>query len=145
MNNNNGINDSIDVNKNMETIKNCIGDKKQIIAILYFFSHIVLASVLITCLKKQPIVLTSLLSALLGYIIYSEINEIPYIMLPLIGLVMYIIDFFIMDDFEESQIINNNLNNNIQNKNALITFKKTIWKLPFYGILSYYLIKFINK
>ncbi len=99
-------------------------DSQQIKQISYTLSHFVIATILILCLKKyNPILLFVLLASMLSYICYSEQL---YYMLPLLGFLLYIIDYTVMEtNFNE----NSTFCQRIQN---------TLWKVPYYSILLYY-------
>lgn len=100
--------------------------KKYLTDMLYLLSHIAFASILVVCLKNtNTTLLTIILSMMLGYISYEEQHNIPIHTLFSIGCLVYFFDLFIMSD-RMTSILN--------------VLKTTIWKLPYYGILSYYVI-----
>jgi hypothetical protein len=78
--------------------------------------------------RKQPLILFGLLSAILAYISFTEKERLPFYILPLYGTIMYIIDFCIISSY---------LTENI-NKSTLNVLERTIWKLPYFGIIMYY-------
>ncbi len=108
--------------------------KKYLIDMLYLLSHIVFASILVVCLKNtNTTLLTIILSIILGYISYDEQHNIPVYTLFSVGCLMYFFDLFIMSKSSEE----------FGRVSLLRTLKTTIWKLPYYGILSYYVILYI--
>lgn len=112
--------------------------KQQIVQILYLLSHIVFATILVICLKNiNPILLFLLLFGILSYISYEEQQFIPFYTLFIIGAVVYLIDLFITKQRAFSEI-------SIYKHSVINTLKNTLWKLPYYGILSYYLLLYVN-
>lgn len=108
--------------------------KKYILDTLYLLSHIAFASILVVCLKKiNPLLLAVLLFAMLGYISYDEQRTMPIYTLVAVGTAMYCVDLFIVGDPKES----------LKKKSTLRTLKDSIWKLPYYGIISYYVILYV--
>lgn len=109
--------------------------KKYVLNMIYLLSHIAFASILVICLKNTNTpLLAVLLSLTLGYISYDEQHNMPIYTLFLVGSLLYFFDLFIIGkqskDFEKTSILN--------------TLKRTIWKLPYYGILSYYVILYVT-
>lgn len=103
---------------------NFYNDNKNILDALYFLSHIIIATILVYCLKKyKPFVLTLLLLIILGNISYYESQSIPLFILPFAGFVYYFTDF-VLD--KQCNLDNNNY-----------------WKFPYFSILSYYIIKLL--
>lgn len=84
------------------------------------FVHIVVATIFVICLKRNPYILALLLTGILGYTIYSEKNALPIYLLPALGCFTYILD---------SVVINKN-----------ITIESAAWKIPYWSIISYYVI-----
>ena len=81
-------------------------------------SHIIATLVLTSCLKKyNPVLLTILLALILSYISYTEQVNFPIYTLFIFGIVIYVIDTFVANIGDEN---------------------KNIWKVPFWGILIYY-------
>lgn len=110
-------------------IKECMFD------MIYLLSHIIFASVFVICLKNiNPILLTVILSTMLGYMSYDEQHVMPIYTLFVAGFILYVIDLFIVRKSENSS----------KKLSILHTIKSTIWKLPFYGILSYYVILYVT-
>lgn len=110
--------------------------KKYLLEMMYLLSHLAFASVLVVCLKNTgPVFLAIVLSAMLGYISYDEQNIMPIYTLPAIGTVMYLFDLFIVGEPK----------NVIKKTNIIFTFKTTLWKLPYYGIMSYYVILYATN
>lgn len=92
---------------------------------IYNYSHLVSSTVGVICLKKyNPILLFILLFAQLGYItsMESKILGLHESTLFIYGFLLYIVSEYIMND-NEIKI----------NYNAL-------WKIPYFGIICYYLI-----
>lgn len=117
------------------SIGKCLDNSEAIQNALYVLSHIVVATILVLCLKKfQPLLLAGLLIAMLTYIGVSERQKLSIYALPTIAIIMYSLDFFIMS--------NNSPDN--KNKTNWQILLNTLWKLPYYGIISYYLILFIR-
>lgn len=90
---------------------------------------IALTIIFIIMLKnKAPITLAIVLSIILGVLSYYKMDKIPYYLLPLLGISIYII-------------------------RTLVTFNKTdglnlgnnIWEAPFWGILMYYIILYMSQ
>jgi Na+/serine symporter len=117
----------------VDKLSNCIGDKKLLIDTGYMISHIIIASIFVTCLKrKNPLLLLLLLSLILSYMSYESQNERPLFVLILFGSMIYIIDMFIMNqDYPNDNDIDSN------NKKTWIN---QLWKIPYYGILSHYIM-----
>ncbi len=108
--------------------------KKYLFDTLYLLSHIAFASVLVICLKNtNPILLAIILSMMLGYISYDEQRTMPIYTLFIAGLLIYAIDLFIIGEPKNSP----------KNISILRRFGSTIWKLPYYGIMSYYIILYV--
>jgi hypothetical protein len=102
---------------------NILFDMKNIQNITYTSSHFLVATILVLCLKNiNPLLLTGILFALLGYISYYEIEElgIPKYLLLVCGFIIYII---------EQYVINGSIKFNCN----------TLWKIPYWGIIMYYL------
>ena len=98
--------------------------------IIYTLSHLILAIILIYTLRKyNSVLLFSLLSCLLGYIIYT--SDMPFYVLPVIGLICWGIDL----------ITNTEENIEIDPTKKM---KDTSWKIPFYSIIGYYTVIFTN-
>lgn len=117
-----------------DKITNCLGNKEAIQKTLYMLSHICFATIIVMFLKKyQPIVLAIILAGMLGFISYTEQTTFPIYVLPSMGVAMYLFDFFIISSYSEENI----------NKTTLDVLKKTIWKIPYYGIIIYYVGMFI--
>lgn len=109
-------------------LENCI-DKEKIMEMSYVLSHIVTASILTLCLKNnKPILLFTILSLILGFVSYTEQNKMPIYLLILCGFVIYALDTY---------IINKPPSND---KNKVKGLLDTIWKVPYWGILSYYVM-----
>ena len=103
-------------------------DKKMLIDMSFNLSHFVVATLLVICLKRfNPILLLILLSLILSYICYSEQANIPIYILPVLGILLYILDLI---------VISNNMNDVDTTWCQII--KTSLWKLPYLGILSYY-------
>ena len=95
----------------------------------YVLSHIVIASILTLCLKNnKPVLLFTILSLILGFVSYTEQNKMPIYLLILCGFVIYALDTY---------IINKPPSND---KNKVKELLDTIWKVPYWGILSYYVM-----
>ncbi len=99
-----------------------IGDKKMMIDLSYTLSHLIVATLLVICLKKfNSILLAVLLSLILSYICYIEQTNIPIYMLPTFAIILYILDSTIMRSDKD------------------VGCSNTFWKLPYFGILVYYI------
>jgi hypothetical protein len=95
--------------------------------IIYKFSHLIVALILVFCLKqKKKILLILLQTVIIAYLIHND-RKLLYI-LPTMGLIIFVSEQLISyDPYSEESTIYNIIQN--------------IWKLPFYTILSYYLIQ----
>jgi len=115
-------------------------EPKCAIDMIYLLSHIIIATILVLCLKKiNPILLFVLLTTMLGYISYEERDNMPIYLLVTFGLVMYFIDLLIMRDKFQDQP-----NKSTTPMTSIINILyNTIWKIPYYGILIYYIILFL--
>lgn len=101
---------------------------EQISNIGYTFSHLVISLILTFCLKKRnPILLAVLLSLILGYVSYETMEKMPVYTLIIFGILIYVINIVIIDEYQE--------NDNIGSK-----ISKNIWKIPFWGIMVHYVI-----
>ena len=119
-----------------DKLDNCIGNKKFTLDMLYFLSHIVLASILITCLKRtQPLVLALILSAILGYVSFTEQDKFPIYALPIAGLTIYLLDLTVISSYLPENV----------NKTTLDVVVNTSWRAPFFGIISYYVAILVNS
>lgn len=108
--------------------------KKYLLDMLYLLSHIVCATILVVCLKQNnPMLLATILFAILGYICNEEQTIIPIYTLPAVGFLMYCFDLFIIGEPKTT----------IKKSQGLTTLNTTLWKLPYYGIMSYYVILYI--
>jgi hypothetical protein len=110
--------------RNMSTanMSDLIGDKKMMIDLSYTLSHLIVATLLVICLKKfNSILLAVLLSLILSYICYIEQTNIPIYMLPTFAIILYILDSTIMRSDKD------------------VGCSNTFWKLPYFGILVYYI------
>lgn len=107
-------------------LENCI-DKQQLLNTSYTLSHLVIASIISAYLKdKKPLVLVVILFAMLGYIGYTEYPIMPLHLLAS-GTFIYLLDMY---------IINKNKNNIITTRSIL----QTLWKIPYWSIISYYIM-----
>ena len=99
--------------------------------IIYQVSHIVIATILVICLKKYNTnILALLLIAMLGYLSFEEQNNIPIYTLISFGLGFYLINMLIIESpFDE-------LNMKMKTNKLL----KNVWQIPYYGIISYYIM-----
>jgi len=114
----------------MNDIQKFVSDPEKIKQTSYTLSHFIIATILVICLKKfNPILLLFLLTLMLIYLCYTEQKNIPIYMLPLFGLILYVVDSTIMTT-----------NNDILPIGQKI--KNTLWKLPYYGVLMYYVMLF---
>jgi len=114
----------------MNDIQKFVNDPEKIKQTGYTLSHFIIATIFVVCLKKfNPILLLVLLTLMLIYLCYTEQTNIPIYMLPLFGLILYVADSTIMAT-----------NNDILSISQKI--KNTLWKLPYYGILIYYVMLF---
>jgi hypothetical protein len=110
--------------RNMSTanMSDLIGDKKMMIDLSYTLSHLIVETLLVICLKKfNSILLAVLLSLILSYICYIEQTNIPIYMLPTFAIILYILDSTIMRSDKD------------------VGCSNTFWKLPYFGILVYYI------
>lgn len=83
-------------------------------------THIIATLILTSCLKKyNPVLLAILLTLILGYISYNEQSKLPIYVLFVFGIIIYII--------------------NITTANICTEENNNIWKIPFWGILTYYI------
>lgn len=111
-----------------DNLTNCFYDKS-IQNAFFVMSHMIFSVTSVFFLKKyDPILLSIILSIILSFISYTEKKIIPMPLLFLMGFTLYFMDIFIVDF--------NNFDN-VDDK--LKSIKKTIWKIPFYGILIYYI------
>ena len=105
--------------------------KKYIFEMMYLLSHLAFASILVVCLKNiSPVLLAVMLFIMLGYISYDEQYIMPIYTLSLVGTVIYFFDLFVVGEPK----------NTIKQSSIIFTLKTTLWKLPYYGIISYYVI-----
>lgn len=105
----------------------------------YMVFHLVAASIFTIYMKEQnPLILTGLLMVILSYISYVSQNERPLYVLLLFGLGIYIIDIFIISKKDKTIIFEQN--GNLKKDRFIDIIKKTIWKVPFFGILSHYIM-----
>lgn len=123
--------------------------KENIIDTAYLLSHIAFATILVICLKNiNTSLLTVLLSIILGYISYHQQNSIPIYTLFFMGLVIYLFDLFVISNSNNSNNSTNskklfNFVKNTNNTSIFHTLASTLWKLPYYGIISYYIILYV--
>jgi hypothetical protein len=114
-----------------QNLTSCLNDSQAIQYVLYILSHIVVATILVKYLKNlKPTVLFGLLCIILIYISFTEKNKIPFYILPTVGVLMYLLDYFVISSDELENL----------NKTNIKMILKTMWKIPYYGIASYYLI-----
>jgi hypothetical protein len=114
-----------------QNLTSCLNDSQAIQYVLYILSHIVVATILVKYLKNfKPTVLFGLLCIILIYISFTEKNKIPFYILPTVGILMYLLDYFVISSDELENL----------NKTNIKMILKTMWKIPYYGIASYYLI-----
>ena len=100
-------------------IEDCLIDKKILFNVAYTMTHIVIATLFVTCLKNtKPYILTLLLAIIVGVVTYDEKDNILFYMLPICGSLIYLLDVLTSGKF--------NLN--------------TIWKIPYWSLVSYYVI-----
>jgi hypothetical protein len=98
---------------------------------LFLVINFIIVFIFIFCLKKfNPILLALLLTILLGGIIGNSNTNLMYF-LPIAGLVLYIIKITV--DQQEKYL---SLTDKIKN---------TIWNVPFYGIMAFYIIHIYEK
>lgn len=103
---------------------------KDLVNMLLLLSHIVIAVIFIICLKtSRPVLLTLLLSLIVCFICYTVQESIVWYMLPSIGIVMFALELFI-----------NNISPEQNKKPFHIRLISSLWKMPYYSILSYYII-----
>lgn len=101
-------------------------------------SHICFAIISAIFLKQyNPMLLFGVLSIILSFVSYNEKENIPIYFLFVVGLLMYLIEFII--NINTVVNIDTEKNNGIIKNNFADTLKKTMWKIPFYGILGYYI------
>lgn len=113
-------------------LEDYVGDKKIFLESAYMLSHLIIASLLVVFLKKyKPIVLSGLLSSMVIYLTFTEKDNLPVYLLPLSGITIYIIDTFIMSRYYCESQMSQSLFQQIQD---------TIWRLPYWSIISYYVI-----
>lgn len=113
-------------------INDCF-DKKVILESLHMLSHLIVASLLVVMLKNtNPMLLTALLASMLIYISYDCNDKLPIYSLYTIGTIMYIVDFLATVSYNPETL---------KYTTANIIYK-SIWKLPYFGILSYYIIMY---
>ncbi len=104
-----------------------MSDNKILLDIGITASHIIIATILVLCLKKyNNYILTVLLLIMVGVISYQEINNIPIYTLIMIGLIFYLINMIIIDQ-----------NDTLDYKPKFIS---NLWQIPYFGIVSYYII-----
>ena len=130
-NNNVLLDDNTSILSLKDETKKCLSD------MIYLLTHIIFTIVLIICLKRtSPITLAIILSLILGYISYNERNIIPIYMLFICGSLIYVLNLFAMDNyfFYDNNLLSNN------HKPKIKTFILNIWKIPYYGIISYYVM-----
>lgn len=107
----------------MSDIYDTLGTKLQLENI-YNYSHLVSSTIGVLCLKKyNPILLFILLFAQLGYItsVEAEIMGFPKSLLFICGFLLYISSEYIMND------------------SKLEVNYRTLWKIPYFGIVCYYI------
>ena len=103
----------------------------ELMNMLILLSHIVIGTILVICLKtSRPIMLTLLLSLIVGFICYIIQESIPYYVIPAMGLAIYAIELT-TNTMSQSQSIS---------KPTYLTIITTLWKIPFWSIICYYVI-----
>jgi len=104
-----------------------MSNKDQVLNELYSMSHIIIATILVVCLKRyNDKILTLLLLVMLVYLSYQEKNNIPIYTLFAIGTAYYLISMLVVrspfDNEPNKKYIDN------------------LWQIPYWGIVSYYII-----
>lgn len=131
-----------------EKLENCIGDKEWLLNVGYNISHIIIASILVIYLKNKLFILTFLLFSMLFFISYtnSTTHTIQSYRLLIFGTLLYFIDIFIMSESTNTSEnkSDENLSNYVKDHAKSISWKTMIWKIPYYGILSHYIIRYEN-
>lgn len=97
---------------------------------IYNYSHIASATLCVICLKKyNPILLFLLLFTQLGYltVTLNETIQVNKIVLFICGFVLYLISEYIM------------------NTNKIEIKYNTLWKIPYFGIITYYILTFASN
>ena len=101
---------------------------------IYLLSHFVAATLFVVLLKnRDSITLAIILTCMLGYLCYDNSNYFSKWLLPVMGTVMYVIDYA----FVTTKCGNKKLSH-------ISKIKKTIWKLPYYAIVSYYCVHYMS-
>jgi len=114
----------------INNVQNFINDNEKVKQTMYTSSHFIIATIFVLCLRKyNQLLLLVLLTMLLTYVCYTEETIMPAYVLPLLGLLLYIIDSTVMTIQDDSIHISQKI-------------KNSLWKLPYYGILMYYVIYF---
>ena len=142
----------------MSDSENCIS-KEKLLGLSYTLSHIIVASILVICLKNNKrILLAILLFSMLGFVSYTEQETIPIYSLLMLGTFIYMIDIYIINRQTEPEIISvisgsepsnrvsepeiisssTTLNEAVKPQRQQSSFFDTIWKIPYWGILIYY-------
>lgn len=93
---------------------------------LMLLSHLIVAIILIIVLKNtNPLLLTLLLSLIVGYICYTIQETFPIYLLPAIGITIYSVELLVST--KPSQPL-------------YTTILGSIWRVPYWAILSYYIV-----
>jgi hypothetical protein len=116
----------------MEAIDNFMSKNEHVLTYILTLSHIVIATIFVICLNKNPSLLFILLGAIMGYISYSNMDAIKWYVFPSLGLLLYIADILISKHQYDG-----------------VTFLdivfNTYWRMPYWGIMSYYIYLSYDK
>jgi hypothetical protein len=97
-----------------------------LINMILVLSHLVVAIILIIVLKNtNPLLLALLLALMVAYICYQNRQIMPLYLLPAIGLLVYSLELLVSTK---------------PNQPIYTTILGSIWRVPYWSILSYYII-----
>jgi hypothetical protein len=103
-------------------------DLKTVSGVGYAYSHIIAALLITFCLKKyNSVLLTILLSLILAYMSYEAKDKFPIYTLIVFGVLVYVINMIVVDEYSENELLSTKI-------------QKSLWKIPFWGIISYYVM-----
>ena len=87
---------------------------------------LILTVIITFCLKKQNTnFLFIILSLILSYLVYENVDK--YYIMPIIGFIIWLVDIIFMQEYVKNKLYKKLINDS--------------WKIPFWGILTYYLSK----
>ena len=98
------------------------------------FTHLITSLIFIKFLKdKNPYLLTFLLISITSYILY-DIQKYDFL---IFGLIIYVLEKIFIENKKDNDIDND--------KNKIIIKQTDFWKIFYYSILSYYIMKYSNR